>query len=67
MIINSVKDYVTEISSHICDYHKKHPYDTNHPGCTCTATLTLREKKFEEIMDDIIEERGEVFEKLAKL
>jgi hypothetical protein len=67
MIIDSPKNYMADIYTNVCDYHKKHPYDTNYPGCTCTTTFTLREKSFDEIMDDIIEERGEIFEELAKM
>ena len=67
IILDESGRHCSNVDTHVCDYHKKHPLDTNYPGCTCTSTYSIREKTHDEILDEIIEERADVLRELAKL
>lgn len=42
LIHHDPDDYVSETTSHTCDYHKRKPWDVAWPGCTCSSGYTQR-------------------------
>lgn len=43
MLINhNPDDYVSEVVQHTCEHHKRQPWDTGWPGCTCSAGYSTR-------------------------
>ena len=53
LIHHNPDDYVSESKHHICEHHKRQPWDTNWPGCTCSSSYSLRRATPEEKADNI--------------
>ena len=43
---------VTEVTSHICDYHKRNPQNRNYAGCTCSTAYVEKIKPIEDWTED---------------
>lgn len=41
---------VTTVESHTCGFHERHP-GRNFPGCTCSTSVSVREKTLDEMTD----------------
>jgi hypothetical protein len=42
LIHHDPDDYVTEVKSTTCEYHKRKPWDVAWPGCTCSVSYSQR-------------------------
>jgi len=52
-ILYDQDDYVTEVTSHICEHHKRQPWDHSWPGCTCSSGFSQRRATPEERAENI--------------
>lgn len=53
LIQHNPDDYVTEITRHTCEHHKRQPWDTAYPGCTCSSGFTQRQATLAERQENI--------------
>jgi len=53
LIIHDPDDWVTEISSHTCEHHKRQPWDRSWAGCTCSGGISQRRATPEEKAENI--------------
>ena len=48
LIHHNPDDYISEFTKHTCEHHKRMPWDTAWPGCTCSAGYGQRRATPEE-------------------
>lgn len=53
LISHNPDDYVTEVKGHTCEYHKRKPWDSAWPGCTCSGGCSQRLATPEERSENI--------------
>ena len=46
-------DQVTDVTRHVCEYHKRQPWDVSWPGCTCSTGFISRKATPEERAENI--------------
>jgi hypothetical protein len=60
MLIHHDPDaYVTVHESHTCEHHKRQPWDTGYPGCTCSGSYSQRLATTEERAENIRRRKAE--------
>lgn len=53
MIIYDEDEWVFDYCSHMCEHHKRQPWDDSYPGCTCSGGMWQRRATPEEKIANI--------------
>ena len=48
LMLHDPMDWVTVIEQRTCEHHKRQPWDTSWPGCTCSTSYSQRRATPEE-------------------
>lgn len=59
LIIHDPDEWVTEHSHRTCEHHKREPWDTGWPGCTCSSSFGQRRATPEEREENIRRRKAE--------
>lgn len=60
-------DFITEVKTHTCEYHKRQPWDRNFAGCTCSSSYGRRRATPEERAKNIENQQNETARRLKHM